>query len=257
MTILVLTTHELAHLLVARGYGLEIDYFELTPFGGVMNIPYPIELDPLVEMSVALAGPLNNLLFLAAGIAVQKHLLLSGSALSFFLDLNLSMALFNLIPVLPLDGGRVYRAFLSARMGYRDATMSVLKLRTLILFSTFLVGLVSAVRGKLLPLSLAFALFLASNTRAIKELMNLVALEGTIAKTRKLASKGQLPVKQIMALESVTVRTLVASFQPDAYHIVIVCDRRFQQKGMLTEQEVVRALYQGKHDWPLGNLLKG
>ena len=57
--------HELAHALAASAYGLRVAEVELLPFGGVARIDHVLEFDPKIEIGVALAGPLSNLLFAA------------------------------------------------------------------------------------------------------------------------------------------------------------------------------------------------
>lgn len=116
--------HEVAHALVAHHYGLRVSRVELTPFGGRAYIPELTVLDPSVEISIALAGPFCNLLLaaVAPALAGMAGRLLAPGLLSMWTTVNLSLALFNLLPGLPLDGGRVVRALLASRLGWTQAT---------------------------------------------------------------------------------------------------------------------------------------
>ncbi|MDI3280433.1 MAG: M50 family metallopeptidase, partial [Bacillota bacterium] len=114
--------HELGHVAAARSRGLSVREIELLPFGGVARVDDFLELDPAVERAVALAGPCTSF-FLAGGLLLaRKYGLLERSQADFLLGCNLMVAAFNLIPALPLDGGRIYRAHLVGRMGFRRAT---------------------------------------------------------------------------------------------------------------------------------------
>jgi Zn-dependent protease len=131
--------HELGHALMARWFGIGTRDITLYPIGGVARLERMSE-HPLEEMCIALAGPAVNgvivavLLALGAGTlgALQAGgvtLTLSGLQESFLVSYlaaltltNLVMAVFNLIPAFPMDGGRVLRAFLSLLMPRLQAT---------------------------------------------------------------------------------------------------------------------------------------
>lgn len=117
------TLHELSHSIVARRFGLKVRDIVLLPIGGVSEIE-GMEIAPSVETWVALAGPLASVLIglvllgtaLAAGSGVWPPSLYGGSWLTRIGWLNLLLAAFNLLPALPMDGGRVFRSLL-ARSG--------------------------------------------------------------------------------------------------------------------------------------------
>jgi Zn-dependent protease len=113
--------HELAHSVVALAWGIPVKSITLFIFGGVASIGREPDR-PLVEFLVAIAGPMSSLL-LALGFGL---LWLGGqllgvaplAALGLYLGgINLSLALFNLLPGFPLDGGRVFRSVVWAMTG--------------------------------------------------------------------------------------------------------------------------------------------
>lgn len=109
--------HELAHTLVGRALGMRIDRITLFFFGGVAELreePHTA----LSELAMAVAGPAFSLvfgLFLAvvagAAQAAGAHVVWI-NALTYLASLNVVLAVFNLAPAFPLDGGRVLRALL-------------------------------------------------------------------------------------------------------------------------------------------------
>ena len=117
-----LILHELAHSIVARRHGLKIRGITLFLFGGVAELETE-PTDPDTEIRVAIVGPLASFvlsaLFWSAGtMASVMGFDPSVVAVASYLALiNLVLAVFNLIPALPLDGGRVYRAILWRRSG--------------------------------------------------------------------------------------------------------------------------------------------
>ena len=130
-----LTLHELGHSLVAQRFGLTVSEILLLPIGGVARLTSEPRR-PHHELWIALAGPLVNLV-IAFGllfVLAQHHVpldpndlveLAEPSAMGLVRSLfwgNLVLALFNLLPALPMDGGRVFRALLSLAWGRKAAT---------------------------------------------------------------------------------------------------------------------------------------
>ena len=109
--------HELAHALVARRYDLPIRGITLFIFGGVAEMEREPQR-PGVEFAVAIAGPIASLLIglacwlLAQGAAVAGAGVVAVGVLAYLAMINVILALFNLVPAFPLDGGRMLRAAL-------------------------------------------------------------------------------------------------------------------------------------------------
>src|SRR5262249_24185203 len=103
--------HELSHSVVARSYGLPVRRILLYPLGGVSEIDREPQT-PLREFCVSAAGPALSLLLGAAGWALTKVFTegVSGSLVHQLMWANIIVGLFNLLPGLPLDGGRMLRA---------------------------------------------------------------------------------------------------------------------------------------------------
>ncbi len=107
--------HETAHALVARRYGIEIRGITLFVFGGVAEMPAEPG-SPRAEFLMALAGPVASLVLSAALFAFAAAIGSIGAPqtipeiVGYLGELNLMLALFNLVPAFPLDGGRMLRA---------------------------------------------------------------------------------------------------------------------------------------------------
>jgi Zn-dependent protease/CBS domain-containing protein len=141
--------HELAHALMARVEEIEIEEIVLHPFGGLARLKTEPQ-NPRAELRIAVAGPAASFLFALLAFAGTKIAALgnyNATVVVFFLIAwgNLLLAVFNLFPGYPLDGGRVLRALLWHKSGsIREATRmagicGILIGGTLILFGVYIV----------------------------------------------------------------------------------------------------------------------
>jgi Zn-dependent protease len=122
--------HELGHSLVAMRYGVKVHRILLLPIGGMAQFDR-IPREPLKELAITAAGPAVNfilftiLYFSIGSFSIEQiaALPLSLRQLGFSLAaINLVMGVFNLVPVFPMDGGRIFRAFLAMKLDYLRAT---------------------------------------------------------------------------------------------------------------------------------------
>jgi Zn-dependent protease len=129
--------HELGHSLVAKAFGIPVTDITLTPIGGVAILKDRPKT-PTQELLIAIAGPAVNVVLAAIfwGIAVTLgHEAYDAAKLTLLreppraehiwvllIPANLALAAFNMLPALPMDGGRVLRATLSYVFDAEDAT---------------------------------------------------------------------------------------------------------------------------------------
>jgi Zn-dependent protease len=143
--------HELSHAAVARRIGLSVGGITLFVFGGVATVDEEATR-PRDELLMAAAGPATSLLlagaaWLAAGLAAPLHEP-SAAVLGYVALANASLALFNLLPGFPLDGGRVLRAALWARgRDRRGATRTAGRLGEAMAVMLIILGVADVVGG--------------------------------------------------------------------------------------------------------------
>ena len=140
--------HELSHCLVARRRGFTVRDIVLMPIGGASEIA-GLPGAPSDELAIAVAGPFASVvlaLLLAlvaygAGVTMWPPGLFSGAVVSRMMWANLLLAGFNLLPAIPMDGGRVLRALLARRLSDLEATSIAVGIGRLIGLVMFVAGL--------------------------------------------------------------------------------------------------------------------
>jgi Zn-dependent protease/CBS domain-containing protein len=119
--------HELSHALMGRAEGIEIEEIVLHPFGGLARLRHEPD-SPRAEFRIAIAGPAASFVFGAISFVLMLPAMMAnypvvGGVLFLLGAGNLLLAIFNLFPGYPLDGGRVLRAILWRRTGdIKEAT---------------------------------------------------------------------------------------------------------------------------------------
>lgn len=147
-----LILHELAHSVVARKYDVDIKGITLFVFGGVAELKSEPKT-PGSEFLIALAGPVMSLLlslgfWFSSIILTQLNFTALASVVGYLALINLILALFNLLPAFPLDGGRVFRAYLWGRsQNFLAATQTATKVGSVFAYVLIGVGLLNVFAG--------------------------------------------------------------------------------------------------------------
>jgi Zn-dependent protease/CBS domain-containing protein len=237
--------HELGHSLVAQRFGLPVKEIVLLPIGGVSRMEKNPE-KPLHELLISAAGPLVNVaiaaLLFATG-AARPLLSLDGNALvkppmtpSFetamlwLFSANLALAVFNLIPAFPMDGGRILRALLAVFLGFSRATQIASSVGQFIAMALGLFGVLS---GNLLLAFVALFVFLGAGQERTEEQAR------TVLHTLKVGDAYNKNAITLAPGDTVrrVVDHLLTSHQPDFAVL-----QGTQLLGIVTRQDVLKSL---------------
>ncbi|HMB50429.1 MAG TPA: site-2 protease family protein [Natronoarchaeum rubrum] len=169
--------HELGHSLVARRFGFPIDSITLWIFGGVASFTEMPE-DWRQEFAIAIAGPIVSVLVGVACYGLFVAVPPAGGGARFVLGylavLNVVLAVFNLLPAFPMDGGRILRALLARTRPYARATSIAAEVGK---FFAVLLGLVGLFSFNILMIGIAFFVYIAASSESQQVQMK-AAFEG-------------------------------------------------------------------------------
>jgi Zn-dependent protease/predicted transcriptional regulator len=250
---LCVTLHELGHALVAKYYKINVPHITLLPIGGVASLERMPD-KPVQEFLIAIAGPLVNIVIAAvltpfAAYAVASAI--DGGQLTYDLTsfwrfaqmpglgnlavylvlINLGLALFNLLPAFPMDGGRILRALLAMAMPYIQATRIAVMVGRLMAALFAVWGIMG---GGIFLLLIAFFVYVGGGAE-------LEAVESRAVLRHVTAQQALTPAAvSLYTSERINraVDLIMNSYQTD--YPVLDLTSRFV--GVLTRQRLVQAL---------------
>jgi Zn-dependent protease/CBS domain-containing protein len=177
------TVHELCHSLAAAHFGIKVKRITLLPIGGVASMQ-EVPKKPYQEMIISLAGPLSNLVIVVV-FFYPLYLMLGKETLMYPFQvltgqvkyegsfnvwahiywINLVLAVFNMIPAFPMDGGRVLRALLTSKMGFKRATAVAVRLGHIFALMFAYLGIVY---GHIFLLIIAVFIYMAASSEGLQ-----------------------------------------------------------------------------------------
>jgi Zn-dependent protease/CBS domain-containing protein len=252
--------HELSHSLTATRMGFPVRDIVLLPLGGVAQIERMPER-PTQEFLMAIAGPMSNIviagvlivvgLFLPVNLGRGLWKMLTNPArigwedtLPYLIFTNVGLAVFNLIPAFPMDGGRVLRALLATIMPHARATAISVSVGQGL---AWLLGLIGLLTSNLLWILIAIFVYSgAAQEGRMIQIKNV--LQGL--RVRQAFSRGA----QVLSPDDPVSRAAdltLESFQAD----FPVCDGE-RIVGLLTHTDVIRALKQRQPETPVREVMQ-
>lgn len=249
--------HELAHLLTAKAYGFRVIGLEIYPFGGTAYCEDLFEGRKIEESMMALAGPVFNLTLLFAAQALRWEGIWMGPASENFVRYNLWLAVFNLLPVLPLDGGRVMRALFSDIFGFVTTTKVLARGGQLLgillaVWGVTLIGSGNAMDGTL-SLFILTGFFWLSGKKEIGA-ARITFLRQITRKKQELLEKGLMKSKLITATADTPLIRIVEELTPDRYALINLPGDDFALKKTLTETQIVEGMLRNGIHHQVGKL---
>lgn len=253
--------HELTHSRVAQAYGIKVKSITLLPIGGMAAME-EIPEDPKKELLISAAGPLSNLvlggLMLAGAFAlfpagdvtdVGRLISLSGEpsakgAYLYLMVINFTLAVFNLLPAFPMDGGRVFRALLSFRLGRRRASKVAVALGQLFALAMGLFGIFS---GNILLILIAAFIYFGAQGESTGDAVRQTLGDLRVSQAVNVAVEYASPDQVIGELAT----RLFHSYQTD----FPVLDRDGALVGVVTRDRLIANLAEHGVDHPVAQAM--
>ncbi len=229
--------HELAHILCAKLMSVKIDKISIYPFGISARLKSGYIHSSEKEFFIAMAGPAFSLIFFWLFSYLYREY---GQALFLYAaDTNLALSIVNLIPALPLDGGRILKSMLTIRFGIIRAYNFMLKFSRVVIVFLLILAITFIIINKNFSLILICS-FLLQNLTGEQYTISHIALKEILSVKDKANSN--LPTKVFCVSRNKTAAHILNKLSYDHFCIVNVLDENYKIINTATEVEILEKL---------------
>jgi len=227
--------HEMAHVLAVNYLGGKVEKVGVFPLGFAARFRGLERLRGWERYIIYVAGSAANLIIAGWTFAVS-HLSYFGLPwLEEFAFYNLILCGFNLLPILPLDGGRIFHQFLSNRIGILRANRFMLKLGAVAVYLFFILGFVQVIFFPFNISLLLAALYLRQQNKHMKTTLKMEFFRFVDAK-KSYAKLRLMPVRYIMLPGKISLKFAMERITID--HFTFFCineDKKFSEKDLMEQ----------------------
>ncbi|WP_409297455.1 M50 family metallopeptidase [Peribacillus sp. SCS-26] len=241
MLFLIILVHELGHAAAARYFSWRIKAIRLLPFGGALVTEEHGNRALKEELAVTLAGPLQHVWLCGVSYILYQADVIMLDAFQDFFYMNLVIFLFNLLPIWPLDGGRLMLILLSAWLPFLEAHKYTVYASFLFAGTGIAACLVFA------PLNLnmwAMALFILFSLFAEWKQRHYVFVRFLLERHYG-RNAGFKTLKPLHADVTETITDVLSRFQKGCKHPIVIV-KEGKERGVLDENEILHAYFTDK-----------
>lgn len=232
--------HEIAHITVARFLNIELGNMQIN-LTGVSTYGYELEeLDYKKRLIIYLAGPLSNLLFVL--ILVAFYNVLEIPFLRESIDINITLAVFNMLPAYPLDGARIYEILLGRKFLYKKAKDILI---TVSFGLSVILGLLFCISVYIHSVNFSFLLtsiLIIYSTVIEKRIRMYITIGNIFRKRRKIIRDDYIENKSISIYYKVTLVKILMLIDKDRFNCFYILDDEMKFLGIIYEDTVIDGL---------------
>ncbi|WP_168123753.1 M50 family metallopeptidase [Paenibacillus sp. HB172176] len=247
----IVVVHELGHVLAARAFRWKVLEVKLLPFGGVAEVEDAGGISAKEEAIVAIAGPLQNGWMALAAWGCGAGGLWDAAWAEYIIEANVMLALFNLLPIYPLDGGKLLQALLSILLNYYRTLVWTARLSLLFsaaMLATAIVPLFLQAHGlQLNVLIVASFLFMTNWTyrRHIPYLFYRFLMHRE--RSAELVIDRGKGVTPLIVSGKQSILSVARMFKREKVYLVYMLEHARQELRMLPEQRIVEGCLSGSN----------
>jgi stage IV sporulation protein FB len=259
ITLVFITAHELGHICAACKHDAGFCSFRIMPVG-VNAVIDDKQCSASQKIRIYLAGPIVNMIFALAIITINNWWpsvnCFVPNMWKLVFSINLWLAVFNLLPFPPLDGGRTVMELLSRRIGLLRAGKQLYIFSVLFSLTIIIVGVIILIKN-IYNASLIFVgVYIFLYIKESKKETAILNMKNFVFKKSRIIRNGIFPVREIVVMENVKLLDVVKSMDyADVFHLINVLDDSMRLKWVLTEQEILDALMENRYDTTISELL--
>lgn len=230
--------HEIGHIVCAKLFGCKIYSLTFLLVGLNAEIDL-IGLNRWSRILVNLSGPLVNVILFASG-KMLNHFGYNLSNMTDYMNFtNLYLAIFNLLPVWPLDGSKILKDLLFAKTGLFFATRLIKALSVTLAIILILLGMVLIYFNSWNLSLILIGIYIFYYTKNERMESSFLKIRNVLYRRKWLMEKGVYPTNEMVAMQSVSLAELLNKIDSDEYHIIHVLNDEHSIVRTFTEQELI------------------
>lgn len=237
---IIVILHEYTHYFTAVCFGYKDGKVKILPFGASLQLPGIDEASVKEEIIISLSGPIMNLVLAVIFYAINIHYKSEFIETLFFT--NLCLGVFNLLPALPLDGGRILRAILSARTVYRRANIITIIVSMTIGGMFILYYLFCFFKGHINFTFGIIAFYIIMYSIKEKERVAYIIMSDIIKKKFRFMKRGYIENKSLSIYCKEGLLKALGLVEKNKYNLFTVLDDDLQVIGIIYESEVIEGI---------------
>ena len=233
-----LVIHEAAHATMSSALGVHVYSLEVLPFGCAANMESFAVINGGKEIAMALAGPLANIVG-AAAVYVAGRVGYGGEFASAFFKSSIMLGAMNMLPALPLDGGRVIATLLSLGMPHMRAVKITAGVGVFASLAIIGGGVLTLVRGEMNPTMFMMGGFMLWSSIKYFRNATFEFMRSTTEKRSTVLKRGLVDIKSMAAHKNKRVGEVLSHMDSRKYNVIYVLDDKMEIVGQLTESQLM------------------
>lgn len=236
----VVLIHELCHLITALFLDVKVYSVIVLPFGMTVRMDSSVIRTPKKEAIIALAGPISNGIMLMLSLFAGQA---SGTLkIALFTIINFAMLVLNLIPVPPLDGGRILRSIIMSHTGLIPAGRIIRRISFLFIILILVAGFFLLIFFHGNPSLIMIGSFLLYSFFDEKKNNDILMMHEISHEKEKLSTSSFIPTKVLCVHVDTPAKKILKKLNLSTFYIIHIIDDNMHIFRTVTERDFLRGL---------------
>lgn len=254
ITMAFIMAHELGHIVVAIISGAKVYRLRILPVG-LNAVIDDSSCGKYSKIFIYLAGPCISLMF-AITIYILYACHFVSKELSVGVFINMWLAFFNLLPILPLDGGKIAMEILSEHFGIYKASKQLHIISLIVAIIIICLGLVVFWKSLYNVSIVLVGIYILLCMKVSKKETAFMNIKNFVFRRSRVIKKGIYPAREIVVMKNVKLSEVIKAIDyANRFHIINVLDDDLRIIKVMTEQEILDALMVNSIDTTIDELL--